>query len=435
MTDTAAQVRAENGSDISITFQQSLLGLTQETGETRAAVSVSGLQITIRAASDDAAAAQRLQHHEGQTSLVIATMGNRRLYEAALRAEGQAAVTANDGEITITLPPRFSDGALRRLALTGGSVVIAFCLGIGLGTTVIDQHPVGSKPMTQAQAQALVKGASHGKAKVVKVFPGPGGLTGVVIQGGRQKTIGWGIDAGKPLLAIGELFNGDGQELTTPADRQHHVRPLRMSYAKPRKSSLATQPAGIKQAPHPQQRPRMEAMKPAALYKAIQHHGYLVPNEPGLTHAAHTIYVFVDANCPFCHLTYEAAQQEATRLKRAGVQIDYLPAAVLKASSIGKAAAILKGGAHALQRNEAKFNVGNESGAIKPIKSKHFIAQVRANTVLLDRDGKTGAVPTVVWKGVHGKVHIELGALNSKQIAQIAGQWSSKTGKSTGRSQ
>ena len=354
MTDTA-QIRGENGSDISITFPQSLLGLAPQTGETRATVSVSGLQITIRPVSDDTAAAQRLQHQDGNTSLALATMGNRQLYEAALRAEGRAPVTVNNGAITITLPPRFSDGALRRLALVGGSVAIAFCLGIGVGSTVIHQQQAVATPMTQAQAQTLVKGASHGKAKVVKVFPGPGGLTGVIIQGGHQKTIAWGINAGKPLLAIGELFNGNGQELTTPADRKHHVQPLRMSYAKPRKSSLATQPAGIKQAPHPQQRPRMEALKPAALYKAIQHHGYLVPNEPGLTHAAHTIYMFVDANCPFCHLTYEAAQKQAASLKRAGVQIDYLPTAVLKTSSIGKAAAILKGGAAALQRNEAKF--------------------------------------------------------------------------------
>ena len=136
------------------------------------------------------------------------------------------------------------------------------------------------------------------------------------------------------------------------------------------------------------------AVKPLPLQKLAQAGmaaaGFIVG------HRGPLMLAFEDPNCIFCHkLTVDAAPLIAAGKLRLRV----LPVGFLKATSAGKAAAILSAGdlAGAWEQNEAKFDVATEEGAIAPAgKTSPMLAAVKANTSLLAKSGMM-ATPTIVF--------------------------------------
>jgi len=163
------------------------------------------------------------------------------------------------------------------------------------------------------------------------------------------------------------------------------------------------------------------AKKPApselpALFAALEKADAVVE---GSGSPARVLYVFFDANCWYCHLTWKALQA----YERAGLQVRWVPVAFQKESSTPKAAAIMqaKDRAAALRENELGYKPESYDGGIAPAKpSKALEAQLEANFELMDRFGVSGT-PGLVWKDEKGRVRVKLGMPRLSQLPAITG--------------
>jgi len=131
------------------------------------------------------------------------------------------------------------------------------------------------------------------------------------------------------------------------------------------------------------------------------------------------LYVFFDANCWYCHLTWKVLQA----YEKAGLQVRWVPVAYQKESSTTKAAAIMlaKDRVAAMRENEVGYRAESYDGGIAPVKaSKALEAQLEANFGLMDRFGVSGT-PGLVWKDDKGRVRVRTGMPRLSQLPAITG--------------
>jgi thiol:disulfide interchange protein DsbG len=131
------------------------------------------------------------------------------------------------------------------------------------------------------------------------------------------------------------------------------------------------------------------------------------------------LYVFFDANCWYCHLTWKALQA----YEKAGLQVRWVPVAYQKESSTTKAAAIMlaKDRVAAMRENEVGYRAESYDGGIAPVKaSKALAGQLDANFELMDRFGVSGT-PGLVWKDEKGRVRVRTGMPRLSQLPAITG--------------
>jgi thiol:disulfide interchange protein DsbG len=140
----------------------------------------------------------------------------------------------------------------------------------------------------------------------------------------------------------------------------------------------------------------------------------------GLSSSARVLYVFFDANCWFCHLTWKALQY----YERAGLQVRWVPVAYQKDSSVGRAAAIMqaKDRAAAMRTNETGYRANSYDGGIRPARKlpPELAAQLEANGKLMERFDSPGT-PTLVWKDKSGRVQVEIGMPPLSRLPSITG--------------
>jgi len=132
-----------------------------------------------------------------------------------------------------------------------------------------------------------------------------------------------------------------------------------------------------------------------------------------------TLYVFFDANCWYCHLTWKALRPYLG----AGLQVRWVPVAYQKDSSVTKAAAIMlaKDRAAALRENETRYRAESYDGGIAPAKATQALeAQLAANLALMERFGVSGT-PGLVWEDAKGRVRVRIGMPRLQQLPAITG--------------
>ncbi len=259
--------------------------------------------------------------------------------------------------------------ALRTVCLAAGLLIVA---GVMPATVRAADMPAAAVPGTLplARAQALVAGASKGRAKALKVFAGPGGLTGVLVQVGEgkaaQRSIVWANGDGSALL-VGNLVSADGTDLNAGAEVQ----------------------AGVYKAP-------AETLAAAALpaARAILSKG----RGPVLT-------VFMDPNCIFCHKLFKDLEPV---MAKGDVRVRFVMVGVIKEDSLAKSATIL-GMADPLQAltvDEHKFDKAQEEGGIAPSAKPNaaMFATVSANNRLLADAGGHGTPMLLYCSKASGQV-------------------------------
>ncbi len=254
-------------------------------------------------------------------------------------------------------------------------MAIALLVVGSLGGVVADRLlPIGNAQagVKLDAAERLIDAVTHGQAQAKKVFPGPGGLTGVVIEAKQHPLVAW-ITPGGKYLAVGPLLNAQGQDETRLAMEKLDLLPKVMA------------PADFAQL----------ASKEADSF-------VLGKTGPELT-------AFVDPNCIFCHKFYEQAQP----LINAGkLRVRFVIVGFLKPDSAPRAAAILgaKDPQAAMAENEKGFDAATEEGGIKPMDNPPpaLRAAVENNTKLLAKSGEL-ATPTLIYcdkktglKVIHG---------------------------------
>ena len=132
------------------------------------------------------------------------------------------------------------------------------------------------------------------------------------------------------------------------------------------------------------------------------------------------LYVFFDANCYYCHLTWKALQPYET----VGLQVRWLPVAYQQPSSVGRAAAIMQASDRiaALRMNEIGYKAAQFDGGIQPMDKvpATLATQLQANTQLMRMFGAPGT-PALVWKDRGGKVRFKVGVPRLSELPRITG--------------
>lgn len=130
------------------------------------------------------------------------------------------------------------------------------------------------------------------------------------------------------------------------------------------------------------------------------------------------LYIFFDPNCSYCPMIYKNLQQ---LIAPYNLQLRWIPVAMLDATSIGKAAAILqaKNPKAALDHNEAHYNAEAHTGSIsEEIPSAVTERRLRANEALLNQVG-IPVVPTLLFRAKTGEAMVIQGALSPVALRKV----------------
>jgi thiol:disulfide interchange protein DsbG len=140
----------------------------------------------------------------------------------------------------------------------------------------------------------------------------------------------------------------------------------------------------------------------------------------GARGATHVLYVFFDANCLFCRLTWKALQP----YEKVGLEVHWVPVAYQQTSSLGRAAAITQATdpVAALRENELGYDTARFNGGIQPMRNvpAQLVARLHANTKLMQAFGAPGT-PALVWMDRNGQVRVEVGVPRASELPQITG--------------
>ena len=155
----------------------------------------------------------------------------------------------------------------------------------------------------------------------------------------------------------------------------------------------------------------------AALYATLEKADAVVE---GAAHSKHVLYVFWDANCYYCNLTWKALQH----YEKAGLQVRWVPVAYQKDNSAALAAAVMgaKDRAAALRENETRYRARSYDGGIKAAAAvpADLALELEDNMTLMGRFGMSGT-PALVWKDSAGRVRTNLGLPPLSKLPAITG--------------
>ena len=132
-----------------------------------------------------------------------------------------------------------------------------------------------------------------------------------------------------------------------------------------------------------------------------------------------TIYAFLDTNCIFCHYLHKALKP----YQEAGLEVKWVPVAILGGNSPGQAAALLeaKDPAAALEEHEATWSPKDDNPGIAPVAlSQKRKAQLDANVQLMQDMGGNGT-PLIVYKDSRGHWQKASGMPRLGDLPEITG--------------
>ncbi len=130
------------------------------------------------------------------------------------------------------------------------------------------------------------------------------------------------------------------------------------------------------------------------------------------------VYVFFDPNCPSCHLLYGNLR---TFIASHDLQLRWIPVAVVNATSLGKAAAILEAPdpRAALRRNEEAYDTQRHAGGIEEqLPCVETEQRLRANERLLNRLD-IPVVPSMLFAAKDGHAVLIQGALSPLALRKV----------------
>jgi len=140
-----------------------------------------------------------------------------------------------------------------------------------------------------------------------------------------------------------------------------------------------------------------------------------VAQGPETKDAKAIMYAFEDANCGFCHLTWKAL----TPYTMVGLQVRWIPVAILAPDSLPKAVALLAATDGNAAIAEANANFGKELTLNVPV-DEAIKAKVEANAKLMEQWGFTGT-PTLLYRDQSGKVRAKSGLPRLSDLPAMTG--------------
>jgi len=221
----------------------------------------------------------------------------------------------------------------------------------------------------------LIQKLSNGQAHILHAFPAAMHLNGYAVSiGAGDRDVLFYTSPHAHYFFIGGIFDASGKNLSK--EYAHRYLPAALS-------------APVVHTPH-------------NWLDSIRHTTWFTVGKPN---APKTLFMVMDPNCIFCHLTW---QKLLPYIHSGTLRLHVTLVGFLKPSSAPKAATILlaKDPAKALTYDERHFNEATEEGGTVP--ALHIppsvLAEVQANTHWMSQNG-IGGTPFLTWKGKDGKVH------------------------------
>lgn len=145
----------------------------------------------------------------------------------------------------------------------------------------------------------------------------------------------------------------------------------------------------------------------------------------GSASAKRVVYTFTDPNCPYCRQFWQNARPW---VDAGEVQIRHILVGILKADSLGKAAAIMS--ASNPEEVLKKFENDNLARTLQPLKNppEHINAQLMKNHQIMMSAGAR-ATPATFYHDANGAVKMQMGLPPASLMTEILGPLPSKLTK------
>jgi thiol:disulfide interchange protein DsbG len=229
-------------------------------------------------------------------------------------------------------------------------------------------------PASFAPGAAAIARLSHGDAKILATFQAAPGMDGYGIEAapGQDGIVYTSADG--RYVFMGDLFGPDGANLSTGYAQKYL-------------------PADATQAP--------PTTPPAQIWQQLSK---VTQFQVGSPKAAKHVVMFLDPNCIYCHLAYVAMEPY---LQNGSLRLSIVPVGVIKATSVGRAEALLAAPdpAKALSLDEARFDTTNEEGglaaAVNP--PAKIVVAINANDAFMQAHNIDGT-PYLMFRDASGAV-------------------------------
>lgn len=261
-------------------------------------------------------------------------------------------------------------------------------------------------PPTLKILSGQIRAASHGALSAVRILPVPKGsrlpvsVVPVEVSDSGKSALIWVVSSGgKSLFFPGSAFDAAGVNLAIPL-----MRSILSTGAVPTSyPSSAVPPAGGS----------AKSSAGASIQNIVDSTAGFLWAAPGHMQDKPNVVFFMDPNCIFCHREFE---QMKPLVDAGKLVVRVVPVGFLKASSIGKAEAVLNGGVPAFLKNENGFDDGTEEGGIAPMNDAPDSQSVQSSTQLLSRlEGGRIATPfLLVRQGNSWRPH--MGAMQGSDL-------------------
>lgn len=237
--------------------------------------------------------------------------------------------------------------------------------------------------------------------RVEESFAAASGLQGWVMAYEQEYKILYTTEDGQTLIA-GPLWDARGRNLSEGHQRQYLPQPAFADLAESRfiseKASASERAQALEKA---KKDPNQDA---SALAK-------LTPE------TLKPVYVFFDANCPFCHLAWQALQPYVAL----GLEVRWIPVAYLRPDSRQKAAAMLSAAQplELLRLNMREF--GKAPKALLEAKVSDQARQALQDNMQLMQDLGLQGTPGIVWQDAQGRLQQQGGMPRLSRLPEITG--------------
>lgn len=262
-------------------------------------------------------------------------------------------------------------GTLARVAAPPiAAIALALCLA-----------PTSSAAAGRSNYPEAIEAAVKSGVKIIRTFPAASGLTGWALEKDGQQSIVY-TTSDKQTLLVGNLVGEGGENLSARYEQQFLPKPdFSSTFADVEKSS------------------------------------YVV--EGTIKNPKRILYVFTDAECPYCHLAWKALQP----YEAAGLQVRWVLVAVIKPSSLPKAIEILAADDktstfRALEQSQGK--PWKPSRGIDDRARLSIVADLQKNQGLMERL-QFGGTPGLVWKDEKGEIRRQPGLPRLAELPSITG--------------
>jgi len=252
-----------------------------------------------------------------------------------------------------------------------------FTLALATAISAASLAATAAQPAPKAPPGAVALAVTGGM-KLETSFPAPGNMTGWLLTQGVDTAIVVYTTADGSVALAGNMLDATGKNLTKDHLAKYTPKP---DYSK--------------------------------MWSDLEKSTWVAEGATGSA-VKSTIYVFEDANCSFCHLTWKALQS----YQKAGLQVRWVPVAFLSATSLDKAATVLSApnpGAAFTQRHESYGAATKDAPASPALRDK-----VNANNKLMQQWGFKGT-PAILYKDASGKVTATSGMPSLSLLPTITG--------------